>query len=66
MNPIITFQIFCIETYSVHVAKPSNVIYTLFKETGLLDLLKTDYADLHGLGSEALSSFFDEYIKGRS
>ena len=66
MNSVVAFQVFCIETYSTHVAKPSNVIYTIFKETGLLDLLKTDYADLHGLGAEALSHFFDEYIKGHA
>lgn len=60
------FQIFCVETYSAHIAKPINVIYSTFKETGLLDLLKTNYLDLHGLGSEALSHFFDEYMQAHS
>ena len=28
----------------------------------LLELLKTDYDDLHGMGMEALMQFFDEYL----
>ena len=34
----------------------------MFEESGLLDMLKTDYEDLHGMGMEALMQFFDEYL----
>ena len=34
----------------------------LFARSGLLDMLKTDYDDLHGMGMEALMQFFDEYL----
>ena len=34
----------------------------MFKDSGLLEMLKTDYKDLHGMGMEALRQFFDEYL----
>ena len=34
----------------------------MFKGSGLLEVLKTDYEDLHGMGMEALMQFFDEYL----
>ena len=31
-------------------------------KTKLLDLLDSDYGDLHGMGMEYLMQFFDEYL----
>ena len=56
------FQTFCIEFYSKHIQKSSPEVYAMFAESGLLELLKTDYDDLHGMGMEALMQFFDEYL----
>ena len=58
----LSFQTFCIEFYSKHIQKPSPEVYALFVKSGLLDMLKTDYDDLHGMGMEALMQFFDEYL----
>ncbi len=58
----LSFQTFCIEFYSNHVKKPSNEVYTLFKNEGLLTLLDKDYEDLHGMSMEYLMQFFDEYL----
>ena len=58
----LSFQTFCIEFYSKHIQKPSPEVYALFDRSGLLDMLKTDYDDLHGMGMEALMQFFDEYL----
>ena len=59
---VLSFQTFCIEFYSRHIQKPSPEVYAMFEESGLLDMLKTDYEDLHGMGMEALMQFFDEYL----
>lgn len=59
----LSFQIFCIEFYSKHIQKPSTEVYALFSKSGLLELLKSDYDDLHGMGMEALMQYFDEYLK---
>ena len=58
----LSFQTFCIEFYSKHIQKPSPEVYALFTQSGLLDMLKTDYDGLHGMGMEALMQFFDEYL----
>ena len=58
----LSFKIFCIEFYSKHIQKSGPEVYELFRASGLLDLLETDYEDLHGMGMEALMQFFDEYL----
>lgn len=60
----LSFKAFCVEYYSGYIGRPSNEVYTLFKKEGLLDLLDSDYADLHGMGMEYLMHFFDEYLGG--
>ena len=58
----LSFQVFCIEFYGRHIQKTGPEVYNLFRESGLLNMLKTDYEDLHGMGQEALMQFFDEYL----
>ena len=60
----LSFKILCIEHYAQHIGKPSNEVYELFAREHLLDLLNSDYEDLHGMGLEYLMQFFDEYLKG--
>ena len=60
----LSFKVFCIENYAQHTGMPSNEVYDLFVREKLLDLLNTDYEDLHGMGLEYLMQFFDEYLKG--
>ena len=62
----LSFQAFCIEYYAAHIHQPSNEVYVLFERTGLLQLLYSDYEDLHGMGMEYLMQFFDEYLEGDS
>ena len=58
----LSFQTFSIEFYSKHIQESSPEVYAMFAVSGLLELLKTDYDDLHGMGMEALMQFFDEYL----
>jgi hypothetical protein len=60
----LSFITFCLELYAEHKQTGSSEIYRLFKETGLLELLKTDYEDLHGMSFEYLNQFFDNYLEG--
>ena len=62
----LSFLTFCIEYYAEHINQPSDMVYKLFKEEKLLDLLKEDYDDLHGMGMEYLMQFFDEYLGGKT
>ena len=59
---VISFLTFCIEFYSKHIQKPGNEVYFMFRDSGLMDMLETDYEDLHGLGMEAMMQFCDRYL----
>jgi hypothetical protein len=60
----LSFLTFCIELYAEHKSIASADVYQKFAQTGLLELLKTDYNDLHGMSFEYLNQFFDEYLAG--
>ena len=60
----LSFKAFCIEYYAAHIGRPSNEVYALFEQTGLLNLLDEDYEDLHGMSMEYLMQFFDRYLEG--
>ena len=59
----LSFKTFCVEFYAEHIARPSDEVYRLFKEKGILDMLDEDYDLLHGMGMEYLMNFFDEYLE---
>ena len=60
----ISFVSFCIENYADKNNMPSNEVYRLFKDEGLLKMLRDDYDDLHGMGMEYMVQFCDDYLKG--
>jgi hypothetical protein len=61
----LTFITFCLELYADHKKTTAPEIYKQFRKEGLLELLKTDYEDLHGMSFEYLNQFFDEYLEGK-
>lgn len=50
----VSFETFCIEFYSNHIQRPSNEVYLLFKKEGILDLLESEYEDLHGMSRDVV------------
>jgi len=60
----VSFISFCIENYADYIKESSSEVYKLFKEQGLLDLLREDYADLHGMGVEYMIDFCKKYLDG--
>jgi hypothetical protein len=65
MNAELFFFVFCIEFYAEHTGLSSPQVYESFVSSGLLELLHSDYEDLHGMSFEYLMQFFDEYLEGR-
>jgi hypothetical protein len=59
----LSFITFCLELYAEHKNMSSPEVYQLFNKTGIMELLKTDYEDLHGMSFEYLNQFFDEYLE---
>ncbi|MDR3302307.1 MAG: DUF3791 domain-containing protein [Spirochaetaceae bacterium] len=64
MFPPLSFLIFCLELYAERTASPSPAVHRRFTQSGLLDVLISDYEDLHGMSFEYLMQFFDEYLEG--
>ena len=62
---VLSFKTFCIELYAEHTNKDSSEIYVIFQNSGLLNLLESDYEDLHGMSMEYLMQFFDEFLGGK-
>lgn len=60
----ISFKTFCVELYAEHTGAESSDVYETFINSGLLELLDSDYDDLHGMSMEYLMNFFDEYLSG--
>ena len=58
----VSFISFFVEYYAEHIHKPSDEVYELFKREKLLELLDSDYEDLHGMSMEYLMQMFDEYL----
>ena len=58
----LSFTVHCIEMYADHTNHDGNEIYSIFKDNGILDLLDTDYEDLHGMSFEYLMEYFDNYL----
>ena len=58
----VSFISFCVEYYAEHIHKPSDEVYELFKREKLLELLDSDYEDLHGMSMEYLMQMFDEHL----
>jgi len=48
----LSFKAFCIELYADTKAIPSNEVYTLFEQKGIIKMLDEDYEILHGHGFE--------------
>ncbi len=61
----LSFAVFCVEYYADHINKPSSEVYQMFKQSGLLDLLYSDYDDLHGMSFEWLMDYFDRFLEDK-
>ena len=58
----LSFKAFCIEKYADYKSIPSNEVFSLFEERGVLDMLDRDYDILHGFGFEYIVRDIDEFI----
>ena len=59
----LSFKAFCIELYADHKSIPSNEVYSLFDQNGILQMLDDDYDVLHGHGFEYIIHDIDEIME---
>jgi hypothetical protein len=58
----LSFKTFCIEKYADYKSIPSNEVYKLFEEKGVIEMLDRDYEILHGFGFEYIVRDIDQFI----
>ena len=59
----LSFKAFCIEKYADHKSLPSNEVYTLFENNGIIKMLDDDYDILHGHGFEYIIQDIDDILE---
>ena len=60
----LSFKSFCIEKYADYKGIPSNEVFKMFMERGIIEMLDRDYDILHGFGFEYIVRDIDRYIEG--
>ncbi|MCL2088897.1 MAG: DUF3791 domain-containing protein [Oscillospiraceae bacterium] len=58
----LSFKAFCTEKYADFKSIPSNEVYKLFEENGVIQMLNRDYDILHGFGFEYIVRDIDQYV----
>lgn len=58
--------VFTIELYANHINKPTDIVFKKLEEKGLIDLLYSDYEDLHGMSPEYVNDYLDGCFKGEN
>jgi len=61
----LSFKLFCIEKYADKKNIPSNNVYKLFEDTGILQMLDEDYELLHGHGFEYVTGDIERILEGK-
>jgi hypothetical protein len=59
----LSFKTHCIELYADHKSMPSNEVYTLFENNGILKMLDDDYDVLHGHGFEYIIQDIEQIVE---
>ena len=59
----LSFKTFCIELYADRKSMPSNEVFTLFENNGILKMLDEDYNLLHGHGFDYVLNDIDQIIE---
>jgi len=58
-----SLKTFCIELYADRKSMPSNEVYSLFENKGILKMLDEDYELLHGHGFDYVISDIDQIME---
>jgi len=59
----LSFKAFCIELYADHTSIPSNKVFALFENNGILKMLDDDYDILHGHGFDYVMHDIDQIME---
>ena len=60
-----SFIIMCVEQYAAYSHSSSQHTYKILLDKGIINELKNDYEDLHGMSTEYLNDYFDDLLEAR-
>ena len=58
------FIVMCIEQYAASINQGSGDIYIKLNEAGIIDELKDDYEDMHGMSTYSLNEYISKRLGG--
>ena len=58
------FLVMCVEQYASKVNKSSRSIYIVLDNAGIIDELKNDYEDMHGLSTYSILEYINKRLLG--
>ncbi len=58
------FIVMCVEQYASSVNQSSRTIYNELNKAGIIDELKDDYEDMHGMSTYSLNEYIDKRLQG--
>lgn len=58
------FIVMCVEQYASSVNQSSNVVYSMLNKAGIIDELKDDYEDMHGMSTYSLNEYIGKRLQG--
>ena len=61
----LSFKLFCIEKYADKKHIPSNEVYKLFEDKGILQMLDEDHEVLHGHGFDYVLCDIEKILENR-
>ena len=56
------FIIICVEQYAASVNKSSGITYNELNEAGIIDELKEDYEDMHGMSTYCINEYINKRL----
>lgn len=56
------FIVMCVEQYASNVNQSSNVIYSTLNKAGIIDELKEDYEDMHGMSTYSINEYIGKRL----
>lgn len=58
------FIVMCVEQYASSVNQSSRTIYAKLNKVGIIDELKNDYEDMHGMSTYSINEYINKRILG--
>ena len=58
------FIVMCVEQYASNINQESGATYSRLSEAGIIDELKNDYEEMHGMSTYSLNEYIDKRLSG--